>query len=412
MTAQLDITGSSDSGYTPRQLADFQNAINASTALIVDEKTGQAPFQNNKDDTIMQQFVAIISEAIQACDNAAAWLGRMRDPATAVGALLSALVHLNGLIRKYGSPTIIMMRLIGTPGTLVPANSMITEAEGTRSFSTYADAVLGADGTAEVQAFATEVGAYIPGEGTVVIVQTPIAGWSEATNIGLISVGTVEETDPQLRRRQQISTNATSYRQIEAIAAAIYNVEGVTFARTYQNRDLDTDDRGIPGKTLAAVVVGGEDYAICQSIELRSPLGIRYIGNVTRDITGGVGEPVIVSFTRPVQVPIWLRITLSIVNDERIQIFPSNGIQLIKEAIVQFAQEGHTACEPLGNTGFPPGQDIIRSYLYSPINSVGGVNVRKIETSVDGMTFYENDVVIPWNEIGVISEDRIEVVFA
>ncbi len=411
MTAQLDITGSSDNGYTPRQLADFQTAINAAHALIVDPKTGQIPFQNNTDDTILQQVTAIICKAIQACDNAAAWLALMRDPATSTGALLSALVQLNGIIRKAGAPTVISMRLIGDAGTLVPAGSLIAEANGTRSYETYTDTVLDATGMGDVYAVATETGPYVPGAGTVVVVQTPIPGWSEATNLGLITQGTETESDAALRRRQQISTNATSYRQIEAIEAAVYNVDGVTFARTFQNRTLETDDRGIPGKTVAVVAVGGDEYGICEAISMRSPLGVGFWGNVSRSFTNSWGEVTMVRFSRPVEIPIWVKITLSIINDERIEVFPGNGLELIKEAIVNFAETGHTPCEPLGNTGFPPGQDIIRSYLYSPINSIGGARVVKIELSTDGSTWNEADMVIPWDAIGLFSGDRIEFDF-
>lgn len=412
MTAQLDITGSSENGYTPRQLADFQTAINSATALIVDPKTGEIVFQNNGDDTILQQVVAIISEAIQACDNAAAWASLMRDPATAVGALLSALVQLNGILRKEGSPTVINMTLTGTPSTLIPIGSLIAEATGSHAYSTYSDVVLDADGTATVYSVATETGTYIPQDGFVVMIQTPIPGWDEATNTGLVSRGTTAETDAELRRRQQISTNATSYRQIESIEAAVYNIEGVTFARSYQNRTLTKDERGIPGKTLAVVVVGGDEYKIASAIEIRTPLGISYDGNVARTIIGKDGEPLTVAFSRPTQILMWLRVTLSIVQDERIQIFPPNGVQLITDAIMNFVQNGHTDCEPLGNTGFPPGQDIILSYLYSPINSVGGVAVRKIETSVDnGLTWTDQDTIIAWNAIGVFDPSRIEIVF-
>ncbi len=407
MTAQLDITGSSNSGYTPRQLADFQNAINAAHALIVDPRTGEVPFQNGSDDTILQQVVAIISEAIQACDNGAAWASRMRDPATASGALLSALVHLNGILRKQGSPTILNMRLTGTPNTLVPAGSLITEVGSTVSFATYTDAVLDANGEATVYANAVETGPYNPGVGTVVVVQTPIPGWSEATNISTISVGTDTETDQKLRYRQQISTNATSYRQIDAIESSVYNVDGVTFARSYQNRTLETDDRGIPGKTLAVVAVGGDEVEICDAIYLRSPLGIGFIGNVGHEETDANGEVVFVQFSRPEEIPIWIRITLHIVNDERIQVFPANGLELIRDAIVEFAQSGHTACEPLGNTGFPPGQDIIRSYLYTPINSVGGTSIQLIETSLDGETWEQQDISVAWDQIGTFANERI-----
>lgn len=410
MTARL-ITGSTSDGYIPRQLADFQIAINESLALIVDPSTGEYPFQNATDDTLMQQFVAILAEAMMASDNAAGWLSQMRNPLTARGALLSAIVQLNGIIRKPGAPTYVQMTLTGTPSTVIPVGSLIGEASGSRVYATNADVVIPASGEATVAARCTTDGPYIPAVGSVVVIQTPIPGWDNATNTTLLSAGTNEETDAELVRRQQLSTNATSYRQIEAIQAAVLNIEGVTFCRAYQNRTLSTDDRGIPGKTLACVAVGGDDYDIADAILLRSPLGIGFYGNTAMIVIDRNGEGVTVQFSRPVERPIWIRVTLSVVNDERIQMFPSNGIQLVKEAIVNFAETGHSTCEPLGNTGFPPGQDIIRSYLYTPINSIGGSIIRSIALSEDGVNYSEADIAIAWDEIGIITEDRIEVIF-
>ncbi len=407
MTAQLDIIADSGTGYTPRQLADFQTAINAAHALIVDPKTGQVPFQNNTDDTILMQVVGIIAEAIGIVDNSAAWL------ATASGALLDALVQLNGIIKKRGAPTVLLMALRnGTPGGLVIRGSIISEEGGERrSYETSEDVVLDANGYAEVNAICTTMGEYVPALGTVVSVQTPTAVWNDATNIATVSAGTLPESDAELRLRQQVSTNATSYRQIEAIEAAVLNVPGVTFARSYQNRELETDDRGIPGKTLSVVAVGGDEFEICTAIRLRSPLGIRYFGNVSRTFTDINFQSEVVRFSRPTQIPIFLRINGKIVNDERIQVFPANGRDLIKDAIVGFAVNGKLPCNTNGNTGFPPGQDIIRSYLGDPINRVGGFNVQSIETSTDGgQTWASADVVIPWNAIGVILKENIEVI--
>jgi uncharacterized phage protein gp47/JayE len=118
-----------------------------------------------------------------------------------------------------------------------------------------------------------------------------------------------------------------------------------------------------------------------------------------------------VSFARPAERPVSVRMTLEVINDEGIQIFPDDGIRRIQEAIIDFAQNGSSTCAPIGNVGFPPGQDIVKSYLYTPINSVGGAKVVSLEIAVDGGAFGESDIAIAWNEHGVFSVDRIEVNF-
>lgn len=403
--------GSTDHGFVPRQLADIQKAINEDMAEIVDPRTGEKPFQNATDDTILQQTVAEFSEADMATENAAAIAFAMRDPLTATGAGLSALVQLNAIMRKPGAASIIPVTCKADPSTVIELGALVSTPNAEYSFAIDETIVIPQTGTAVTTATCTVFGPVNPDPGTVVVIQTPISGWDSVTNGTTISVGTEEETDLELRRRQQQSTNATSYRQIEAIRAAVLNIAGVTFCRAYQNSTLQTDERGIPGKTLACVVVGGDSRSIAEAILYRVPLGIGYYGNVSETFYDDQNMAEAVQFSRPAERAISIRITLEVVVDEKIQIFPSNGVELIKAAILDFAINGHSLCDPLGNVGFPPGQDIIRSYLYTPINSVGGAKVVKLELAMDGGAFAEQDLVIPWNEIGIFSADRIEVVF-
>lgn len=404
--------GSSDDGFTPRQLADIQKIMNDSLAEIIDPRTGEKPFQNGSDDTILQQTVAEFAEATASVENAAAIAFAMRDPLTSTGAGLSGLVQLNAILRKAGASTIIPVALEGAPGTLIGTGSLVSNPNGDISFSINENVVIPQSGSANTTAICTRFGPIDPEPDAIVVIQTPVPGWKSVTNGETVSVGTKEETDLELRRRQQQSTNATSYRQIEAIRAAILNIPGVTFCRAYQNSTLQTDERGIPGKTLACVVVGGDSNAIAEAILYRTPLGIGYWGTVHKTFFDSQKMAEVVSFSRPRDVPIRIRVTLEIVVDENIQIFPSTGPDLIKAAILDFAANGHTPCEPLGNTGFPPGQDIIRSYLYTPINSVGGAKVVKLELTVGTGEFAETDISIAWDEVGVFSTDGIEVIFA
>lgn len=403
--------GSTDDGFVPRQLADIQRLTNEDLALITDPNTGQKPFQNASDDTILQQVVAILAEAIGFTENAAHEAFFARDPATAVGAALSALVQLNGVIRKPGAATIIPLTLTGTPSTLIPADSQVGHEGTGTAFYLPDDVILPQSGTVTVSALSVDNGPFDPEVGTVVNILTPVPGWDTAVNGATLSVGSYEETDRELRARQQLSTNQTAYRQIEAIRAAVHNIPGVTFARGYQNSALTTDDRGIPGKSLAMVVRGGDDAEIANAILMRQPIGLAYHGNTTVTVYDDFGVATSVQFTRPIERLISVRVHIEIVVDERAQKFPANGPALVKAAIVEFAENGHTTCEPLGNDAFLPGQDIIRSYLYTPVNSIGGARVATIQLAVDGGAFAEQDIILPWNEMGVFDENRIEVLF-
>ena len=415
------IFGSTDSGFVPRQLADIQRAINQDLAIITDPRTGEKPFQNATDDTILQQVVAIFAEAVAKCENAAAQAFFMRDPLSATKAGLSHLVQLNAITRNPGAPTVVPMQLKGKPSTLIPANSLIGHEGSDAIFALSEDVVLPQSGIASVQAACTKEGPIDPAPNTVVSILTPVSGWDSATNwltideatgegVGVLSVGMYEENDDDLRPRQQLSTNATSYRQIEAIRAAVADIPGVIFVRAYQNSTLETDVRGIPGKSLACVVSGGDEEKIAKAIQLRVPDGIGYFGNVCQVFYDEMGVGEAVCFCRPVEHEISVRVHLEIVVDEQVQKFPSNGDALVKKAIVEFSRKGHTVCEPLGNDAFYPGQDIIRSYLYTPVNSIGGARVARIELAIDGGEFAERDIILPWNGIGLFAEERIEVI--
>ena len=400
-------------GFAPRRLADVQREMNEALAEIIDPRSGERPFRNASDDAVLQQIVAIFAEAVAGVENAAKNAFDQRDPLTAVGAGLSALVQLNGVIRKPGAASVVPLTLSGRPGTLIPAGSLVGTADGRHRFRLEENTVLPAEGEAEVRGVSAEKGPVDPAPGTVAAILSPVSGWRSVANGPALSVGSVEETDELLRRRQQLSTNATAYRQIEAIRAAVLNVPGVSFCRAYQNSGLAPDERGIPGKSLALAVVGGDDRAIARAMLYRTPLGVGWHGEAAVPFEDALGLTETVRFSRPVERPVSLAVTLEIMVDERVQLFPSNGPELVRRAILKFAEYGRDHCEPLGNPGFPPGQNIVRSQLYTPVNSIGGARVVSIRMGVDGEEPEDREIIpIAWNEIGVFAAERIEVDFA
>ena len=163
MTSALDL----HDGYAPRQLADIQQAMNIALAAIVDPTTGERPFQNATDDTMLQQIVAIFAEAVAQVENAAKIAFDQRDPLTATGAGESALVQLNGIVRKPGAASILRVRLSGRPGTVITAGAAIGTPDGGNQFRIDAEAVIAADGTVEATATCTTKGPANPDPGQV-----------------------------------------------------------------------------------------------------------------------------------------------------------------------------------------------------------------------------------------------------
>ena len=394
--------GMTPQGFIPKRLAQILADLNENVADIVDPGTGEFPFQNATDDSILQQVLGVFAEGLSECWEAAYDGSVQFDPLKNSGAGQAGTVQLNAMLLKPGAYTIVEMELTGKNAT-IPQGSRIASEDGLQTVATMEPVFIDASGTATVRAQYTTKGPFEPDPGTIISIQTPQPGWLNATNTATLVVGSVQETEEEARRRQQRSTSLTSYRQIEAIYAAVLNVAGVTYCRAYQNdKTYPFDDRGIPFKEVAVVAEGGDPREICNALFYRFPVGVLGYGNTTEVFydTQGISYPI--SFSRPMDVDVYVQVDVTIINRSD---FPDNGAQLIKDAIVAYAEYGGEGNED----GFPPGADIICSRLYTPVNSVAGhkVTTLVIGTAPDALT--EDDISIDWDHVGRFDVSRITV---
>lgn len=397
--------GMTPQGFVPKRLAEIQYDINERMADIVDPETNEFPFQNGTDDTVLQQIVGVFSEALAECWNAA-YVGSVQfDPLKNTGAGQSGTVQLNAMLRKPGSATLITLALTGNGHVLIPKGSLVATQDNAHTYALQENVLLSSDGTGVAVAQETTFSEFDPPIGSVVRIVTllPGGGWKGVTNTGTESVGTVEENDEILRTRQQRSTSLTSYRLIEAIYASVYNVSGVLYCRAYQNADTyPVDSRGIPFKEVAVVAEGGSSREIAEALFLRLPTGQIGYGSTTEVFKDSQGISYPISFSRPLDVDIYVHVTLTITEEAA---FPGDGIKLIQDALVQFAQYGGTGL----SSGFPPGLDIIRSRLYTPVNSIAGHSVTELTIGTSESALAETDIAIGWNEVGRFDAERITV---
>lgn len=396
--------GMTDTGFKPKRIADVYESIKARITEITDDKTGEKVFQNESDDSLFMQFSFIVAEAIAECWEHAYQASTVRDPNKASGAILKGLIQLNGLVAKFGSQTQINVKFTGLKDATIPAGSLITDVENSVNYSVDKSVTIGADGTATGTATAQTKGPINPQNNTVIVIKTPTYGWTNVTNTGVVVVGAEPQTDEELHQEQQRATSNTAYRQIDTIYAGLLNVPGVEFARVYQNTGLTADSRGIDAKSVAAVVVGGTNEDIANSIARKSANINSFFGSTEVDVTDIQGHVNKIKFSRPEEVEIDVEVNITITDSSQFPASTEDAKNQIKKNIVSYAQYNLQATE-----GFAPGVDVIRTRLYTPVNEVPGFKVNSLKIGKHGQGTSEADIEIAWNEVAIFKESNITV---
>ena len=229
---------------------------------------------------------------------------------------------------------------------------------------------------------------------------TPVSGWNEVYNANAGATGTPIESDAnfRIRRRESIQKgNATD----EAIRAALLeDVDNVTSASVTSNRTLAVDGEGRPAKSFEAVVVGGTDADVAAKIWETMPSGIEPYGNTTEIVVDSEGKNQTIKFSRAVTKYAWVKVQRNFYTEES---YPSNGDDLIKQAIVDWAAINQ-----------PIGKDIIRQRLNIPIYTVPGIDGLEVfidltDTVGGPPTYVQADKAVAASEIAEFATSRIVV---
>lgn len=282
-------------------------------------------------------------------------------PQQAIGAGLSDIVVFNDMTRNAGSFSLVTVGLVSTQD--------ITLSDAFRLQSSAGDLWkplapgLYANGSFPVFQ-AVESGPVSVPIGDSWTVVTPLSGITSFANAAVNYVtGTATETDGELRARQRVSTENQAVNILEALNAALLDIDGVTRARVYVN-DTAGVVAGRPSKSYEVVVEGGTDLEIADAIWANHPSGIEIFGMTSQVIVDSQGFNQTMKFTRPTPVPIIVDIDLSVGTD-----YPGTGDDEMKQAIVDYSNKaGAFADLP----GFGIGDDVNISKLYTPINSIPG----------------------------------------
>jgi uncharacterized phage protein gp47/JayE len=245
-----------------------------------------------------------------------------------------------------------------------------------------------------VDATSVEVGSVIADMYTLTTIQTPINGWLAVYNPFDASIGKPAETDEELRTSYRERLNFAGAATLNAMLAAIYNLDGVKHVAIRENNSTGTST--IPPNSFAVTVLGGRRDDIAQAIFDHKPLGINPFGvdvGFAQDINGNTYD---IQYSRPEFVPIAVRLAIT-----QQAGFTEADYGKIRQSIIDYF-----------NT-FQVGSSVTYSRLYSPINKVPNhyVNSLEIGLIINGVpTFGTNNIELGFNQLATINQEDIQFV--
>lgn len=381
------MTTISDVGFTRTRLDERLAALVSEVKAIFGETINVDP------DSIDGQTLGIFAEAVSNLDMLAEAVYHSLNPQSATGAALSRLVQLNGIRRQAGQSSTVTLTLTGTGGTIVPVGSR-ARTTGNIEFETEVEVVIPSFGTVQVSAHSVDVGPIVAPAGSITGIATPVFGWQTVTNIFDAAVGRLEETDEELRVRRRASVAAPGQAVLDSIYATLANLPGVIQALVLENPENTTDANGLPPHSIYAVVNGGDAQAIADAIWLKKTAGATLVGDQAVVVTDSLGNPHQIKFGRPGAVDIFVSISVKPKPG-----WPTDGAERIKNAIVAWAI-----------TGQQIGEEVIRTRIFEPINSVPGHSVSVLNIGTTYPAAGTLDITVGFDEIAVFEPDNIEVV--
>jgi uncharacterized phage protein gp47/JayE len=320
----------------------------------------------------------------QSLDNRAALTGTTRNPAT----YSTVTATVNMAASTSVSAGEIIASVSGNPDALFANVSAFTSAA-----SPDPD-----DNALLFQALDT--GPVQAPSGTLTVLEVSISGVNSITNALDADPGEDQESDAALRirRREELTAQGTGTQ--ESIRADVDRVTDVEFAECLTNRTDYTAD-GLPPHSFEVVVFGGTDDDVAQAIWDGMPSGIAAVGSSSGTATDDGGNSQTVKFTRPTELRILVEVDLTVDPDLY------GGDAAVASAIANFSTGVLEITQPNGTvlTGeLGVGSDVIRSKLYSAIDTVSGIlDITDVRLAISPATPTAANITVTDREIVAVS---------
>jgi uncharacterized phage protein gp47/JayE len=273
-------------------------------------------------DTALGSIFAVVADRLGDLAEGTQALYDAFDPANAEGVQLDNIGAITGNPRQAATASTVTLTLSGTPGTVIPAGSIV-EGGGTFDDARWTiDApgfTIGGGGTVTATATCTVTGATVATSSTITEIITQISGWTGVTNPAAAVPGQPYEVDADYRIRRAASLQTSNGPSIPALRSSLLALDYLDAAVVIDN---DTDGVVVTsGVTLqahsVAVIVhpaglsGAQEIEIAETIYLQLATGVWTNGTVTHVVTGTDGSTKTIRFDYAADVAVNVVIVLT-----------------------------------------------------------------------------------------------------
>jgi uncharacterized phage protein gp47/JayE len=403
------------------------------------------------DSSFLGQLVAIFAERIATVWELSEAINSAQDPDGATGANLDALAALTGTQRLAATQSTVVLTLTGTPATFVPSGSRASTASTEQLFETTEDATIAAltawvaltpyalgdrrtnasrayvvtiagtsagaggptttasaivdgsvtwrymgegTGADDAESQAVETGQIVAVSGDITEIETPVGGWQSVINLLDADEGRDQESDEDLRVRREVELAGGGTATVGAIRARLLELAGVTDVTVFDNPSDSINVDGMPPHSVEALVQGGDDQEILDTLLASVAAGIQTTGTESGTSTDSQGFDHAVEFSRPDEIDIWIDVTL--IKDP--DVYPLDGDTQIKAAIVAMGD------------AVEAGKNAVASQIIAAVFTVPGVlDVTDIDLGTAPAPSGSVTIPIAFRELAVYDTSRITV---
>lgn len=282
-----------------RQLSDIHPALDVSSTQPLGRKNG------------------IVADVHAQAWELAQYVWNSLNPNAARGVALDNAHALIGMPRLQARRSTIALTLTLVAGTIIPAGSVVTvNGQASNAWQSTNDFTALSTGDHLVGFESTQEGNVTANPYTITEIQTPVAGWTAATNgTRAPLIGRTRENDEEYRQRRIDALARAGESTVDAIRADLLNVTNVVQAVVVEN-DSDAWRDGIPPHSLEAIIYDDDNQAsdteIAQVLWVNKPAGIPYTGLLSANATDSQGGSRLMRFSRGIRVRMQLAITVQV----------------------------------------------------------------------------------------------------
>ena len=368
----------------------MDNLAEIIAALEADTKSALGSDHKTEPRSVTGQILNLLAPAFEELNQFVEEVENSQNPNKALGVALSENVRLNGIKRfenLYSTGAVDCQA--GPEGCEIEAGDLVKNVITNKQFSIDSAQSLGPNELRTVSCTCTEPGpnTAIPGEVTEII--TKRYGWLGVNNSSIFVVGQSEEKDPALHLRRKQTVSAVVPSSVIGLWSRMMQVDGVSEVKIATH----DEDSNIPTGHVWPIIRGGTDLDIAEQLIRSTGGGTGLYGSIETPWTHvESGTTYTARHNRPTDREIFLQIYLT-----RFKEFPTSGNADVVEAVLKFFR-GEFSIDGVPQPPYALGDDVHRSRLYSPVNSVPGHRIERILVGTTVANAHDSDLTLPINE--------------